>query len=556
MSYLVFARKYRPLDFSQVVGQESVVSTLQKSLKNDRVHHAYLFSGPRGIGKTSMARILAKCLNCLSSDEPTLNPCGKCANCLEISKGNSLDVIEIDGASNRGIDEIRQLRENVRFSPSNSRFKIYIIDEVHQITHDAFNALLKTLEEPPSHVKFIFATTNPDKVPLTILSRCQKLQFGLLSNDKITQKLKYIAEQEEIKVTEDLFKYIARASFGSIRDAESIFDQVVPLIVEGIELENILDLLGQSPEHKIAGFIENLLDRETTPAIMVISEIIEQGRDLDNFLTTAIEYLRNVMLAKLGESFLVKVSVLPPELCKQFKSLSDKVTMNFLLGLVDEFIKAKRLAKFLPSLRIPLELAVIKSTYQDQTSKIDNSCNRYHSEEGTKGESTSPGKNKTGFNHKTAALNLESVSKVFDSLKKKKKPKHESLAGEDQEKKEEVTVGESLDMDKVKDNWEKVIDNISKERMAVATYLREAYLVKTDGIMLYLGFPKNLSFHKECLNTNEYKQLLQQELERVLGCKVGVIYILLDCEKKIQDNNNSKNIVKHIKDEFSGEIII
>ncbi len=556
MSYLVFARKYRPQDFSQVVGQESVVSTLQKAIKNDRVHHAYLFSGSRGIGKTSMARILAKSLNCLNSDNPTLRPCNKCSNCLEISKGNSLDVIEIDGASNRGIDEIRQLRENVRFSPGNARYKIYIIDEVHQITHDAFNALLKTLEEPPAHVKFIFATTNPNKVPPTILSRCQKLKFNLLTQDKIIQKLKYIAEQEEITVEEDLLKYIARASFGSIRDAESIFDQVVPLITEGTELSNIIDLLGQSSEYTITDFIDSLLGKDTTKALKIVNEIVEEGRDLDNFLTTVIEYLRNVMFAKLGESFLSKVSALPPELCKQFGSLSGKVSMSSLLDIVDAFIKAKRLSRFLPSLRIPLELAIIRHTYTDKEKDIKKSNGLPPKEKKAyKKDSSSETKNKSGFTHKTASLNLEGVSKVFDGFKKKRSSKKDEPVVEKDSQLREDTEEGSLDIDKIKKHWQEVIDNISKQKMAMATYLREAELLETKGIMLHLGFPKNLSFAKEFLDTNEYKELLQEELERVTDSKVGIVYKLLAHEKKIESNDKSKDIVNHIRDEFDGEIV-
>ena len=194
MSYLAFALKYRPQSFDEVVGQEHVVISLKNAILKSRVHHAYLFSGPRGIGKTSMARILAKSLNCHQG--PTITPCGKCASCDEISRGTSLDIIEIDGASNRGIDEIRTLREGVKLSPAHSRFKVYIIDEVHMLTQEAFNALLKTLEEPPSHVKFIFATTHPQKVLPTILSRCQKFQFSLISVEKIVVKLQSIVKIE------------------------------------------------------------------------------------------------------------------------------------------------------------------------------------------------------------------------------------------------------------------------------------------------------------------------------------------------------------------------
>ena len=224
MSYLVLARKFRPQNFDEVIGQDHITTTLKNAITQNRVAHAYLFTGPRGIGKTSTARILAKALNCQKGPRPV--PCDKCPSCEEIMKGSSLDVIEIDGASNRGIEEVRNLRENVKFAPSRGRFKVYIIDEVHMLTQEAFNALLKTLEEPPAHVKFVFATTAPYKVPATILSRCQRFDFKRIPIQAIVDKLKDISSQEKFIATEDALFAIAKASEGSMRDAESILDQL------------------------------------------------------------------------------------------------------------------------------------------------------------------------------------------------------------------------------------------------------------------------------------------------------------------------------------------
>ena len=217
MSYIVFARKWRPQNFDEIIGQEHIATTLKNAIELNRVAHAYLFSGPRGTGKTSTARILAKALNCASGPTPT--PCNNCTPCKEITSGISLDCIEIDGASNRGIDEVRALRENVKFAPSGGKFKIYIIDEVHMLTSEAFNALLKTLEEPPAHIKFIFATTRPYKLLPTILSRCQRFDFKRIPLELITSKLKKITAEEKINATEEALFYIAKAAGGSMRDA-------------------------------------------------------------------------------------------------------------------------------------------------------------------------------------------------------------------------------------------------------------------------------------------------------------------------------------------------
>ena len=242
MAYLVFARKWRPQTLDEVVGQEHITKTLKHSLENNKLAHAYLFVGPRGVGKTSCARILAKSLNCVKA--PTAHPCGKCSACMEITSGRSLDVIEIDGASNRGIDEIRTLRENVKFSPVSGEYKIYIIDEVHMLTQEAFNALLKTLEEPPEHVKFIFATTRPDKVLSTILSRCQRFEFNRIPTLKIIEKLEEIAKAEKISIDKEALFNIAKISEGSMRDAESVLDQLVSFSKNKIKSEDVVAVMG------------------------------------------------------------------------------------------------------------------------------------------------------------------------------------------------------------------------------------------------------------------------------------------------------------------------
>ena len=252
MSYQVFARKYRPQTFDNLVGQEHVTRTLKNAVAQNRLAHAYLFVGPRGIGKTSTARILAKALNCVQG--PTTTPCGVCDSCKEITGGNSLDVLEIDGASNNGVEQVRELRDNVRYAPAKGRFKIYIIDEVHMLTSQAFNALLKTLEEPPAHVKFIFATTEPQKVLPTILSRCQRFDLHRIPANLIAKHLQYIAGEEKVKLEPAAAHAIAKGADGGLRDAESMLDQLVAFCGDAIAEADVLNVFGFTSEQTVTAF--------------------------------------------------------------------------------------------------------------------------------------------------------------------------------------------------------------------------------------------------------------------------------------------------------------
>lgn len=298
MSYLVLARKFRPQTFDDVIGQDHISRTLKNAIAEDRVAHAYLFSGPRGCGKTTMARILAKTLNC--KDRMSYDPCGKCENCMEISKCSSIDVLEIDGASNNGIDEIRALRENVKFVCANSRYKIYIIDEAHQITTQAFNALLKTLEEPPEHVIFILATTEQHKIPVTILSRCQKYRFKLISQEQIIKAIEDITQKESFKIDEEASRIIAIASGGSMRDALSLLDQVISSNSGEITAENVRAILGLLPKDIIAAVTENIAKNQVGVILKTVKEITEKGYNILQFARDLRTHLRQIMIYSIN----------------------------------------------------------------------------------------------------------------------------------------------------------------------------------------------------------------------------------------------------------------
>ncbi|MFP5212168.1 MAG: DNA polymerase III subunit gamma/tau [Acidobacteriota bacterium] len=299
MSYLVIARKWRPQTFEEVVGQPHVTRTLQNGVRTKRIAHAYLFTGARGVGKTSIARILAKTLNCERDLSPI--PCNVCSNCREITQGNSVDVLEIDGASNRGIDSIRELRETVRYRPAKSRYKIYIIDEVHMLTPEAFNALLKTLEEPPEHVLFIFATTEPHKIPATILSRCQRLDFRRIPTEALVKHLKNICERENAPISDVVLYAVAREADGSMRDAQSLLEQLLAFSGDGLSNEEILDILGVVDRRSVHRMGSAIIDGDVRGCLDVVEDLHRRGIDSRRFCQQLCDYFRNLLFLALDE---------------------------------------------------------------------------------------------------------------------------------------------------------------------------------------------------------------------------------------------------------------
>ena len=357
MSYEVFARKYRPQTFDDLVGQAHVSRTLKNAVAQNRIAHAYLFVGPRGVGKTSTARILAKSLNCVKG--PTVTPCGECDNCREIAAGNSLDVIEIDGASNNSVEDIRQLRENVRYAPAKGRYKIYLIDEVHMLYPAAFNALLKTLEEPPEHVKFIFATTEPQKVLPTILSRCQRFDLHRIPANLIAKHLQFIAGKEKITLEAAAAHAIARGAEGGLRDAESMLDQLVAFCGEKIGENDVLNVFGFTSEQTVVDLTGRILRTETPGAIDLLHQQSEAGKDMMRLISDLIAYLRDLLVFKAKPDAL-KEDV-EADVQTSLAAHAELVTTDRLLELVDQFAAAEGRMKWVPNKKLHFEVAIIRA---------------------------------------------------------------------------------------------------------------------------------------------------------------------------------------------------
>ena len=357
MAYQVLARKWRPQTFEEVMGQEPITRTLQNALTAGRVAHAFLFSGPRGVGKTSVARILAKALNCEAG--PTPHPDNTCQVCQEITNGSSLDVLEIDGASNRGIDEVRDLREKIKYLPAQSKYKVYIIDEVHMLTKEAFNALLKTLEEPPAHAVFILATTEPHKVPVTILSRCQRYDFRRIPTGVIQAHLAKLAEQEGWKIDPEGLALVARAAEGGLRDAQGFLDQVVTFGGDGVSVAEIARILGVTDRGSLLGALTSIIDRHGPDLLSLIEALYNQGHDLGRFYQDLILYARHLLVAGLHPEARHLAAVADTE-WDALIALARRTPAVHLHNLLSVLLQGEEDLKRAPQPRLALEVLLLR----------------------------------------------------------------------------------------------------------------------------------------------------------------------------------------------------
>lgn len=558
MAYLSLYRKWRPQRFEDVVGQTHVVRTLINALEARRVAHAYMFCGPRGTGKTTVARLLAKGLNC--EQGPTGHVCNTCENCQRIANGTSLDVIEIDGASNRGIDEIREIRERVHYAPAHASHKVYIVDEVHMLTQEAFNALLKMLEEPPSHVVFIFATTEAQKVPATILSRCQKFDFRRFAPADLVFQLKRVLDGEGIEYEPEALDWIARHAEGGMRDALGILDQCIAYHPEKVRVSTVQEVLGTAPRQKVTAFVAGLGAGNVGDAFGIIREVESTMGDLRQFARDVVGFLRDLMILKTAGSEADRLVSLPHSELAAARELAASMGIDMILRAIEEFGAAEADMRWSPTPALNLEMAVVRLTHETKVSAAEKSVVQQASppDPAAKhvGEQAVLRQGEPQWQPRAAEVQPPRQTQPQPHVQPQEpaageaKPKPNVAAqtapavsaaaeGNDSGRKELPAGGKEAAV-LTQGGWNQLLEQLRAERYRqIEAFLREGRPVRWKGDTLIVRFPENRSFHYANMQKHDHRQPVERLLGRMIGKPVKLEVILSDDEERPEPANNS-----------------
>ena len=601
MEYQVSARKFRPGTFEELIGQPHVVQTLRNAILRQQVAHAYLFSGMRGVGKTTAARILAKALNCEKG--PTPEPCGQCESCLEIARGNSVDVIEIDGASNTGVDDVRELRENVKFSPFRGTYRIYIIDEVHMLSNSAFNALLKTLEEPPPHAVFIFATTEVHKIPPTITSRCQHFNFRRIPRREIIARLQEVVKHVDVTIGERSLGAMARASEGSMRDALSLLDQAVAFGGKTITEQDVDEMLGAVPDELVGRIVNTVVTQDPAAAVTLVGEVVDHGYDLRAYCGAVVERMRHLMIASVVPGFEQAQGLmdLPDEDVKQLLVEAKSFSVEQLQEVFQLFAQAEDRLRSTAHPRFVFEVAAVRAARLlqhgaqvpqsaepprgPQSHALRTPVEKSGPTSGTPPSPVRSPENRTGTSGRPPAT-VQGSSPSPPVQKEPLPPKKVASAPPpaQPEVKTKQSPGVSAPQPRPaspgsppaigQEDWQRVVESVIRRYPNVGTFLEMGMLVKIEGNQVIVGFPKTASVACSRVQKEENRALIAKVCQEVTGATIrlrvvelteepgdGLTIKQMRAKQQKQDGEalleqaRANPMVKHTMELFGGDVV-
>ena len=522
-------RAYRPQTFKDVVGQEHIIRTLKNQIQNNNVGHAYLFCGTRGTGKTSTAKIFARALNCQNSVDE--EPCNECEVCKDILSDNIMDVIEIDAASNNSVDDIREIRENVKYTPAKCKYKVYIIDEVHMLSQGAFNALLKTLEEPPSYVIFILATTEPHKIPATILSRCQRFDFKRVTVKDMSTRMKEICDDVNVVVDDRALNLIARNSQGALRDALSILDQCMSFSENDIEYKDVVDLLGTVNIEQLFEMAEYVIKEDTKKCLEILNEFVVWGKDIKNLIDDLIDHFRNLMVCKVS-SDLDKIISLPEEIVEQLKAQASTIEVNDIIRILNILSTTQDAIKVSSNPRVLAEVSIMKLSQPMFDESKESLLKRISNLEEV---------------IKSGKININNNVEI-ESKKEAKGTSEENEAEVEEEVFYEEVKNEDVEL--IEKSWENILAHIKKDKnMPVYAILREAKEFNVSANNLYIVFDDSFAFAKNKLSDEKTRNYIESVIREILNRSFSIKIIL-----KSETKNIKLEIEKEQKDK--GEEIL
>ncbi len=565
--YQALYRQYRPKTFDEVLGQEHITRTLRQQVLKGNIGHAYLFSGTRGTGKTSAAKILSRAVNCLNPQDG--NPCNECEICKGILDESLMDVIEMDAASNNSVDDVRDLKEKVIYPPSRARFKVYIIDEVHMLSKGAFNALLKTLEEPPKHLIFILATTEPERLPQTILSRCQRFDFKRITNKDIVLNMKNITGGLNVEIEDRVLSLIARNSDGAMRDALSLLDQCISFNNEKISYEDATNILGMANKYIIFDMVNNINNKDLQETLFAIDDIVQNGKDINQFIKDLIRHYRDLMIAKSSKN---PNELIETEDVGDYIDQSKGMSLEYILKALDILSHAESQAKWSTQPRIILEMATIKLVSIEEELSLGERIKRLE-------EGMIPGKQNKNFmpSQQRPSYSMENPSpKITPSQKplghKSVEEKLVVNKAEKQEDKNKISDqstdisnenidvappdGYTLTFERIDSEWPKILQNIKSKKINIYALIMEGQLISYENDLLTIGYDDGFGFHKEAVSAQQNKEFVEGIVSKYFNRNISIHFYmkaelpskLLNEEKKDEKEEVIKNVI-----EFFGE---